>query len=216
MISIIVIGVAGLYFSITSELIVVGGEYSQGIKYDTELQEKVISKLQKRNIRYIINNEGFITHRKKDKQEILEIADNIILESSKSEKYVPSKPGTYFYPDGANEYFIGLLKTNNIPYEIEYNENNKIKMIYWDTENNKSALEQALKVQEKIGQTKTPPSIQMLSPEMNDRFEKILSENGIPFTRNGLATVYNWKDWVEVEVLKKEFYKNELPIHQNK
>ena len=48
--------------------------------------------------------------------------------------------------------------------------------MFWDIENNKSALEQALKVQEKIGQTKTPPSIQMLSPEMNDRFENILSE----------------------------------------
>ena len=127
LISIIVIGVVGLYFSITSELIVVGGEYSQGIKYDAELQEKVIAKLKERNIRYIINNEGFITHRKKDKRKIIEIADKIILVNSDSENFVPSKPGTFFYPDGANEYFIELLKTNNIPYEIEYDDNNQIK-----------------------------------------------------------------------------------------
>jgi hypothetical protein len=213
--SIIAIVVVGLYIGIISEFIVVGGKYRQGIKYDAELQEKVVAKLKERNIRYIVDDEGFITHREKDKQKIIEIADKINLESLASQNFIPSNPGTYFYPDGANEYFIELLKTNKIPYTIEYDKDNKIKMIYWDIENNKSALEQALKVQEKIGQTKTPPSIQMLSPEMNDRFEKLLSENGIPFTRKGLSTEYNWKDWVEVEILTKEFYKNELPTHQN-
>lgn len=211
--SIIAIGVLGIYVGITNEMIVVGGEYSQGIKYDNELQEKVIAKLKERNISYIINNEDFITHKKKDKKRIQEIADKIILASSEGESFIPSKPGTYFYPDGANEYFISLLKNHNIHYNLEYDENHKIKNISWELENNRTALEQALKVQEKIGQTKTPPSIQMLSPEMNDRFEEVLSSKGISFTRKGNFTVYEWKDWVEVEILKKDFYKKELSGH---
>ena len=204
---------AGLYVGITRELIVVGGEYRQGIKYDYELQNKVLAKLKEQNIKHIINSEGFITFRKQDEKKIKEIADQLMEIEVEHKSFILAKPFTYFHPEGANEYFIELLKANNIPYHVDYDKNNQIKNISWDIKNNRLALEQALKVQEKIGQTKTPPSIQLLSPEMNDRFEKLLSEKGIHFTRKGEFTVYEWKDWVDVEILKRDFYKNELPKH---
>lgn len=119
-------------------------------------------------------------------------------------------PGMYFYPKGANEYLIQLLKENKIPYEIEYDNKRNIQLIRWSDKDNRKALEQALKVNHKIGATKRPESIKMLSPEMNDKFERLLKENNIPFERKGDATFYEWKYWVEVELLKRKFWGQEL------
>jgi hypothetical protein len=212
-ISILCICGVGLYAGITRELIVIGGEYRQGVKYNDELQQKVIAKLKEQNIKHIINKEGFVTFRKRDEETIKAIAGQFIETGLANEAFAPSKPNTYFYPEGANEYFIELLKSNSIPFYIDYDKNNQITKISWDIGNNKLSLEQELKVQEKIGQTKTPPRIQLLSPEMNDKFEKILSKSGIHFTRKGKFTEYDWKDWVEVEILKNDFYRNELQGH---
>lgn len=120
------------------------------------------------------------------------------------------KPNTYFYPEGANEYFIELLKAENIPHEIDYDKNQNIKGVSWDVQHNRAALEQALKVNHKIGATKSPESIKMLSPEMNDRFEILLKENNIPFKRKSDATYYDWEDWVDVQILKRIFWEEEL------
>lgn len=57
-----------LYVGITNELIVVGNEYGQGVKYNDEIKEKLIAQLKERNIKHIINEEGFITFRKKMKK----------------------------------------------------------------------------------------------------------------------------------------------------
>jgi hypothetical protein len=209
-VSIFVVGILALYIGITNEFIVIGNEYGQGVKYNEKLQERVLVKLKKLNISYIINKDGFITSSKRDNKKIKEIADQLMGTGSDHEVFLPLKPNTYFYSEGANEYFIELLKSVKIPYYIEYDANDKIGKISWDSENNRLALEQALKVNEKIGQTKTPPSIQMLSPEMNDKFENILKEKAIHYTRKGKFTVYKWKDWVEVEILKKQFLKTEL------
>lgn len=120
------------------------------------------------------------------------------------------QPNMYFSQARANEYFIRLLSENNIQYYIEYDHSNKIKMISWDIEDDRLALEQALKVKMKICTTEEPESIKMLSPEMNDRFEVFLKENGIPYNRKGGYTYYDWKDWVDVQILKRIFMKNEL------
>lgn len=210
-ISIVAICVAALFFSVTRELIVVGNEYEQGVKYNDELQKKILPKLKEYNIKYLINDEGFITHRKQDEKKIKEIADKLMETGYYQESAIPTKPNLYFSLDGANEYLIELLESNRIHYYVDYNPNNQIKQISWDIENNRQAIEQALKVQEKFGQTKTLPSIKLMSPEMNDKFEILLSEKGIKFTRKENFTVYEWKDWVEVEILKFEFYRNELP-----
>ena len=119
-------------------------------------------------------------------------------------------PNKYFYPEGANEYFIELLTEQNIPHEVEYDQNQKIKLISWDIQNNRAALEQALKVSHSIGATKSPESIKMLSPEMNDRFEKLLKENNIPFKRKGDSTHYDWEHWVDVEILMRKFWEEEI------
>ena len=41
-------------------------------------------------------------------------------------------------------------------------------------------------------------------------FENILENKGIHHAREGNSIVYEWKDWVEVEISEKEFFNKVL------
>jgi hypothetical protein len=176
--------------------------------YDSPgIQKNIIAKLEKLDIPYSIDKQGYILYKSDYELEIKKISEEIKREHSSDVLSISISNNEH------KDYFIELLKQANIPYNIKKVSDTDNYLIEWDEKYNDEVRKLKINFLKTISGTQKPPNIAFSSESEKEVLLTLLNEKNIPYkllkseSVKSISTVnevieYDWSNYDEVQELR--------------